>query len=157
MQKYYLACHELDFLLLSDDDSCPSTIKRAPQQKISAEEKRKRKTRLLKHGSNEYISANSSISSLGSTLSYCSATSDNDSEMTDCHVDPEELIDMINLHSQMNLPITESPLLLSCYSQHLSHYYCQVTSTDSFNYNIKNTEGLLISSSIDNFLSVFKK
>ncbi|XP_059164299.1 bridge-like lipid transfer protein family member 1 [Physella acuta] len=109
----------------SDDDSCPSTIKRAPQQKISAEEKRKRKTRLLKHGSNEYISANSSISSLASTLSYCSATSDNDSELTDCHVDPEELIDMINLHSHMNLPITESPLLLSCYSQHLSHYYCQ--------------------------------
>ena len=61
-----------------------------------------------------------------STLSFCSAPSENDFDLSGSDVDAEDLIDMINLHNHMNLPITESPLLLSCYSQHLSHYYCQV-------------------------------
>ncbi|XP_055893241.1 bridge-like lipid transfer protein family member 1 isoform X2 [Biomphalaria glabrata] len=107
--------------MFSDDESCPSTVKRLSQSQ-SMKERDRRKP---KDGNRGFVSATSSVSSLASTLSYCSATSDNDSEMLDSQVDPEELIDMINLHSHMNLPITQSPLLLSCYSQHLSHYICQ--------------------------------
>ncbi|CAL1545950.1 unnamed protein product, partial [Lymnaea stagnalis] len=105
------------------EESCPSTIKRVSHHsKLAGTKLRQNK---LKQDSSEFVSANSSVSSIASTLSYCSATSDNDSDLLDSQADPEELIDMINLHSHMNLPITESPLLLSCYSQHLSHYYCQ--------------------------------
>ncbi|KAH9519850.1 hypothetical protein Btru_071066, partial [Bulinus truncatus] len=107
----------------SEDESYPSMVKKPTCSRSLRESDKKRK--LMKGGSHEYISATSSMSSLTSTLSYCSATSDNDSDLLDSQVDPEELIDMINLHSHMNLPITQSPLLLSCYSQHLSHYVCQ--------------------------------
>ena len=109
----------------ADEDSYPSTIRRAaPGQTSSDSSRRPYMFSKKRRGSS------SSISSSDSTLSYCSALTDHDSEMSGSEVDEEEdLLDMINLHSHMDLPITESPLLLSCYSQHLSHYFCQVTFT----------------------------
>ncbi|XP_035828649.1 transmembrane protein KIAA1109 homolog isoform X2 [Aplysia californica] len=102
----------------ADEDSYPSTIKRAAPGQPSGLSS--------VFGKKGLHQSSSSVSSEDSTLSYCSALTDHDSELTGSEVDEEEeLLDMINLHSHMDLPITESPLLLSCYSQHLSHYYCQ--------------------------------
>ncbi|XP_071088521.1 bridge-like lipid transfer protein family member 1 [Haliotis cracherodii] len=64
----------------------------------------------------------SSASSSTSTLSYTSAPTDHESETMSGEA-PEEF-SLIDLHSQMNQPITKSPLLLSRYSSHLSHYNC---------------------------------
>ncbi|BFZ14882.1 hypothetical protein BsWGS_17921 [Bradybaena similaris] len=103
-----------------DDKIYQGTIKHTTHKKRLVKKKKKKSFQEV----NDFVSATSSLSSLESTLSFCSVTSVNDSDLSDTE-DPGELIDMINLHSHMNLPITESPLLLSCYSQHLSHYYCQ--------------------------------
>ena len=169
-------CHQ--HLVGTDDESYPSTIRRAPvpptsvasttnvmsstsptslTREDSSSMKGRHRSRQQQHrrkGSNrrhrQHIQqhlqhqtpksyktlAGSSASSSAaedeegeSTLSFCSAPSENDDfDLSGSDVDAEDLIDMINLHNHMNLPITESPLLLSCYSQHLSHYYCQVCS-----------------------------
>lgn len=105
-----------------DDKIYQGTIKHTAHKKRLVKKKKKKSIQEV----NDFVSATSSLSSLESTLSFCSVTSVNDSDLSDTE-DPDELIDMINLHSHMNLPIIESPLLLSCYSQHLSHYYCQVS------------------------------
>ncbi|XP_041357043.1 transmembrane protein KIAA1109-like isoform X2 [Gigantopelta aegis] len=56
-----------------------------------------------------------------STASYESAASERNSDST---LDDPTDLSFIDLHSQMNKSITQSPLLLSCYSSHLAQYSC---------------------------------
>ncbi|ESO89448.1 hypothetical protein LOTGIDRAFT_234295 [Lottia gigantea] len=78
-----------------------------------------------------------STSSSSSTLSYESADSVNSTEV-------HEEFSLVDLHHQLNQPITSSPLLLSCYSNHLSHYHCNdwVGAPPSANLSTSGTRGM---------------
>lgn len=71
---------------------------------------------------NILLNSSSSLSSVSSsTLSYTSAPSEQGS-------DSEEILEdltLVHLRTQMNQPITQSPLLLNCYVRHLSQFHCQ--------------------------------
>ncbi|KAL8603413.1 hypothetical protein ACOMHN_053080 [Nucella lapillus] len=62
----------------------------------------------------------SATSSSCSTLSYTSAPSEQDFDSDEI---PEDFT-LVHLHTHMNQPITNSPLLLNCYMRHLSQFQC---------------------------------
>ncbi|XP_076117611.1 bridge-like lipid transfer protein family member 1 isoform X3 [Mytilus galloprovincialis] len=62
-----------------------------------------------------------SSESSGSTLSYESATTEPNDADSFSGV-PENFL--VDLHGQVQKPISESPVLMSCYSSHLTHYQC---------------------------------
>ena len=67
--------------------------------------------------------------SSGSTSSFESAaTEQSDSGEDSDELDSPELLEnfsMVDLHSQVNKPITQSPILMNCYSGHLTQYECR--------------------------------
>ncbi|XP_036364401.1 transmembrane protein KIAA1109 homolog isoform X4 [Octopus sinensis] len=65
-------------------------------------------------------STHSSTSS-SSTLSFMSAISSPDDITSNIVL---EDLSMVDLHGQMNQPITKSPVLMSCYLNHLTHMHC---------------------------------
>ncbi|XP_062586140.1 bridge-like lipid transfer protein family member 1 isoform X2 [Saccostrea cucullata] len=65
-------------------------------------------------------------STTDSTLSFESAATDQ-SDFSD-ELDSQEILEnfsMVDLHGQVNKPITESPILMNCYSGHLTQYDCK--------------------------------
>ncbi|XP_076446239.1 bridge-like lipid transfer protein family member 1 isoform X6 [Babylonia areolata] len=69
-------------------------------------------------GDDDRVSSASSSSC--STLSYTSAPSEQDFDSDEI---PEDFT-LVHLHTHMNQPITNSPLLLNCYMRHLSQFQC---------------------------------
>lgn len=67
-----------------------------------------------------------SDSSTDSTVSYESAATDQSEDFDDMDSpDFLENFSMVDLHGQVNKPITESPILMNCYSGHLTQYDCK--------------------------------
>lgn len=70
-----------------------------------------------------------SESTTGSSSSFESAATDQSDSSDDLDEmdSPEfmENISMVDLHGQVNKPITQSPILMSCYSGHLTQYECK--------------------------------
>lgn len=70
-----------------------------------------------------------SESTTGSSSSFESAATDHSDSSDDLDEmdSPEfmENISMVDLHGQVNKPITQSPILMSCYSGHLTQYECK--------------------------------
>lgn len=70
-----------------------------------------------------------------STVSYEMAQSDksdsseNDEDILSGEMPPN--FSLVDLHSQVNKPITQSPILMSCYSKHLSQFICSDWSVSS--------------------------
>ncbi|XP_052791422.1 bridge-like lipid transfer protein family member 1 isoform X3 [Mya arenaria] len=65
----------------------------------------------------------SSSASSASTLSYMSADTDQDETMSNAGL-PMEDLSMVDLRSQVKNAITKSPVLLPCYSHHMTRMHC---------------------------------
>ncbi|XP_021348394.1 uncharacterized protein KIAA1109-like [Mizuhopecten yessoensis] len=63
-------------------------------------------------------------SSDASTISYESAPTDQSDTDTISGPDIPDNVSLVDLHSQVNKPITKSPVLLACYSRHLTQMQC---------------------------------
>ncbi|KAK3100226.1 hypothetical protein FSP39_016558 [Pinctada imbricata] len=93
-----------------------------------------------------------------STDSYESAPSDvTDSDEFDEDFDPDnipEIFSMVDLHSQVNKPIPESPILMSCYSGHMTHLQCNDWSAASPNQHFRYKYGMKADQSVYSLSSV---
>lgn len=74
----------------------------------------------------------------GSTVSYESAPSDQSDTDTLSIPDIPDNLSLVDLHSQINKPITNSPVLLNCYSRHLTNVQCHDWSLPSPNHPLRN-------------------
>ena len=92
-----------------------------------------------------------------STNSYELAPSDqSDLDEFDEDLDSEipENFSMVDLHSQVNKPITESPILMSCYSSHMTQFQCNDWSAASPNQQYRNKYGMKMDQSAYSLSSV---
>ncbi|XP_050415172.1 bridge-like lipid transfer protein family member 1 [Patella vulgata] len=147
-QQYYSAEEDLTsseqdsvvhFSVFDDDhslDSANSFIQSSPSSD-KGENNNSMATTVLEQTVRMNKSDTTLESSSSSTLSYESAGSVNSAE-------GQEEFSLVDLHNQMNQPITSSALLLSCYSNHLSHYHCNdwVTAPPSANLSSSSSRGM---------------
>lgn len=99
---------------------------------VKEERKKRDRSRSVDTGSSKRNKsrpkASLSSTSSSSTLSFMSAISSPDEITSNMLLDDLSLVD---LHGQMNQPITKSPILMSCYLNHLTHMHCSDWSAPS--------------------------
>lgn len=125
----YLSAESLNFTPKCKWNNSYSTVSKSSDDTAIEVETLKRDTKLP-------IERQFSSDSSDSTLSYESAATEPD-ESDSFSALPENLL--VDLHSQVQKPISESPVLMSCYANHLTQYQCNDWSVSSpISYNKTN-------------------